>query len=227
MAVARVQHHWLGYDSLDTWSPSLKKSYALAYRFTDVHDDPWTARFNEFKFNRNPAVLNAMRSVAAEAVAYLLERIGVAGHDTVLTTVLGSRQLAAAANGLMESVAAACAERSGCRVDLSVLSKQPYESLSAGRLTADERSERLDSAQYQARSIEASTLILLDDVITSGSTIGHVADTIKQANQRLDVYGVALAKAEGREFNRSQGMELTNDHIPADWERVWTGTYRS
>ena len=227
MAVARIEHSWLAFDRLDSWGPMLKKSYAMTYRFTDDRDDPWTARFNEFKFGRTIPSLNAMRSVATVAVTYLLECLGLAGPNTVFVSVLGSGQTMSTPGGRMENVTASCAQSSGCSLDLSVLRKRPYESLSASQLSASERWERLDAAQYNAEVVTAKTFILFDDVITTGSTIGHVAQTLKQANPGADVYGVALAKAEGREFNRNRGIELTNGHVPTQWEGVWADNYGS
>ena len=223
MADAHIEHHWLAFDSLDHPGLSPVKSFAFAYRFTDERGELWTERFNSVKFSSDPSPRNAAKAMMAEALDFLISGLGITRNETAFVTALGSEQLAASTSGIMESIASECAQRSGCTLNLQMLSKNAHQSLSSGRLDADERAEQLEAANYVAGSTSASNVFVFDDFITSGTTLSYIAQAIRLANPETHVYAVALGKTERRSW---VGPDVMNNHIPQAWADVWTQNYR-
>ena len=64
--------------------------------------------------------------------------------------------------------------------------------------------------------------MIIDDFITRGYTLSHMAQAIQDTNPEISVYGIALAKTDRREYHRKlYGKELSNNHIPPKWETLW------
>ena len=86
------------------------------------------------------------------------------------------------------------------------------------------RESILDSAEYTSATVNTAKVFVLDDLITRGSTLCAIARAIKEKNPKVDVYGIALAKNDRQTFLMEYGHDFyTNDHIPSEWDEIWTG----
>ena len=87
---------------------------------------------------------------------------------------------------------------------------------------AETRNEILDKANYQSKLIKAENILIIDDFITRGDTLSHMAQAIHETNPGISVYGVALAKTGRCAFHREwYGKELLDNHVPCKWETLW------
>ncbi len=79
-----------------------------------------------------------------------------------------------------------------------------------------------------SESVATSSVFVVDDFITRGSTLCAIASAIKQKNSGVTVYGLALAKNDRQSFLMDYGHEYyTNDHIPSEWDEIWAGYEQS
>ena len=90
-----------------------------------------------------------------------------------------------------------------------------------GIYDAARRQAVLDEAEYKAGNIDADNILVFDDFITRGDTLSHIAQAILESNPGATVYGVALGKAERRAYHRRFNLEISNDHVPEEWDALW------
>ena len=86
---------------------------------------------------------------------------------------------------------------------------------------ADRRKAILAAAEFRSKEMRAATVLVLDDFITRGSTMSHIARAILKRNPGIRVFAVALGKTERRDYWHQRGVEISNEHIPPPWERSW------
>ena len=87
---------------------------------------------------------------------------------------------------------------------------------------AETRNKILDKANYKSKLTKAENILIIDDFVTRGDTLSHMAQVIHETNTGISVYGVALAKTDRCKFHRERfGKELSNNHIPRKWETLW------
>lgn len=213
-------HGWMAFDHLDR-GYGLTRAFTIGYRFTDDSSDEWTKRFNGFKAKRLKA-LRGGATVMGSAVPRLVKRLGLDASRTVFVPALSSRETVASEDGVLWKLTRYCAQAANTRFVGDAIVKQAHEPLHK-YFKADRRREILDAAEFESRKIRrADSVLVFDDFITRGDTLSHIAQAILHANPRVSVYGVGLSKTERRSYHRERfGIELTNDHVPENWERKW------
>ena len=147
----------------------------------------------------------------------------LAGFDVVMREVtfvpaLGSAETTANPDGPISSLVLACANVFGNPVRLDLLSKQPHDSLHRSGGTADVRAEIIRNAEYRADGVAARVVVVFDDFITRGDTLGAIANAIKASNPTVRVYGVAFAKNQGVDYI---DQTIANDHLLPALADLW------
>ena len=223
MVIPTPFNGWLKYDVLDTPCPDLSASFALGYRFTrEVENDTWSSRFNGVKFNtEGERHLEAATAVMNLALRSLLDGLRLNPGDALFTAALSSDQVNGRQGNVMQRIAVATSQNVGSRFDGQVLTKQPHAQLHSSP-GAQARREVMEGAGYKAGQVDARSVFVFDDFITTGTTLGAIATAIRRANPKVSVYGIALAKTERRDFTGG----LTNCHIPAAWNQAWENNFR-
>ena len=123
---------------------------------------------------------------------------------------------------MLPVIARYCANKCGAGFAPNLLRKRSHEKLHGQIRTAEEREAILSSAGYMSGSVTTSSVVVVDDLITRGSTLCAIARAIKQRNPGVAVYGLALAKNDRQSFLMDFGHEYyTNGHIPSEWNVKW------
>ena len=208
---------WMAFQHLDHGHP-LDHAFTLAYKMTDDPAEMWSGRFVRFKDKDQKALYGAAK-VLKPAMTGLFASLKLNAAHTVIVPALSSVEKLADPNRHVPRLATAVSKELSCAVNMTAVSKDPHPSLH--KVPAAERIATLEKANYTAQAIDADVVVVLDDFITQGATLGITARQLKAANPKLTVLGVALGKTERRAYWADRGIVLSNQHVPGDWDGLW------
>ena len=198
----------------------LTSCFTIGYRLTDNTNDKWTIRFNRFKSKNLAAIYGAMYLMKV-AVPLLVNNLELNNSNTVLVPALSSSETIASENGVLSLMTSLCANEADMGFVRSAVMKEKHTPLHHN-LRAETRNKILDNANYNSKRINAENIVVIDDFITRGDTLSHMAQAIHETNPGTSVYGVALAKTDRSEYHKKwYGKELSNYHVPCKWETLW------
>lgn len=206
---------WMEFPYL-TVCAGLARTYTLGYRVTDNSAEKWTSRFNRFKVKDNKAYYGGARLFYA-AFPPLLAALHLTGQDSVLISALSSSETKADPQRQIPYITSQLAETVGAHLAIDALSKQVHGKIH-NIFKGDLRDAELDKAQYICGKLPAQNVFVFDDFVTRGGTLSRIAQAVKSTNPQAKVYGVALAKTERTNYCPNP----QNDHVPGDWDTVWT-----
>ena len=219
MAVASVLNGWLAYNQLDS-SHHIDGAFAVGYRLLDNRNEQWTKRFSRFKARQRTA-WNAAWAVMGDATPELLKSLGFPSEDVTFIPALSSSETSASPTGVLSVIAQRCATQCQSEFSPELLSKNAHVSLHGQYRSVQDRASILDKAAYAAGNVTTSNVFVLDDLITSGSTLSAIAAAIKASSPDVKVFGLGLAKNERHSYLPEAIQEFPNGHIPSQWERLW------
>ena len=212
-------HGWMAFNELDE-NYGLTQAFTIGYRLTDDQYDPWTARFNAFK-NGNRLARRRAAALMQKAVPDLVKGLGLDTSKTVFIPALSSSETIASEKGVLCLLTKCCAKVAQAGFVRDAIKKKAHEKLH-NISDAASRTNILDDAEFRSRKIPADNVLILDDLITRGATMSHIAAAMLERNRRLNIYGVALGKTERRSFWKDRcDVVISNDHVPKRWERIW------
>jgi hypothetical protein len=190
----------------------------LGWRFkNETRSDPWSRRFNQFKFGPRDSVVDAALAVT---------RIAFFGwswpEQTVgFTAALSSQDSALDPQSRIARLAQGLARHTGRGWHGELLRKDTYRAVHNTRQIARHRARTVHCAYRCVRDLDCDTLIVCDDLVTTGDTFTEIARAVHEHHPHVDVIGFALAKTEDRAFAAMQRQFLSNDHLPDTWARLW------
>ena len=214
----------IGQRWAQTWLSSHSRidgAFVLGYRTTGGGSNAWSERFNRFKFGppRSQGVgIAVIRATMGSLTKQLLAGSNVPMREMTFARALGSGKTTANPGGPIAALTMAGARVFGNPFRLDLLTKQPHDSLHMSGDTADVRAEIIRNAGYRAGVISARVVIVFDDFITRGDTLGAIADAIKDTNPNATVNGVALAKNQGVDY---LDPDTANDHLLSALSDLW------
>ena len=212
-------HGWMAFENMDQ-GDGLTMAFTIGYRFTDDSSDEWTKRFNRFKAKRRSA-LRGGKAVMEKAVPGLVKQLGLDASKTVFIPALSSGETVASEKGVLWLMTRFCARCADVRFVGDAITKEAHKPLHQ-YFNAERRGEILDGADFRSKGVRAKHFLVFDDFITRGDTLSHIAQAILDANPRASVYGIGLSKTERRRYHRETfGVELSNDHVPERWVKLW------
>ncbi len=221
MAEASLLATCLAFDELDSGS-DIDRAFAIGYRFQDALGERWTQRFSRFKAGSQKSV-RAGAHLLGLATPRILAELDLGGKGVTFVPALSSGETVALEKRVLPAIAQWCAKKCEAEFTLDLLRKKPHAKLHSQKRTAEEREAILSSAEYMSDSVATSSVFVVDDFITRGSTLCAIASAIKQNNPGVTVYGLALAKNDRQSFLVDYGHEYhTNEHIPSEWDEIWT-----
>lgn len=208
---------WMAFERLDYGHP-LDHAFTLAFKMTDDWSEPWSARFVRFKDKDEKALYGAAK-VLKPAVPALFSALKLNLGRTVIVPALSSAERAADPRRNIPRLATVLSKEVGCGLDMTSVTKDPHPSLH--KVPAGDRISTLEKANYAAKAIDADVVVILDDFITQGATLAITARKLKAANPKLAVLGAALGKTERRGYWNERGVQISNDHVPKEWDGLW------
>ena len=114
--------------------------------------------------------------------------------DMLLAVPLHPRRLRERGHNQAELLAQAVARRLGLGLDLSGLERVRHGAPQARAANLEERLASVDSAFRVRANVEALTVVVVDDVCTTGATLASCARALRQAGAR-EVWGLTFACA--------------------------------
>jgi len=193
--------------------------FTVGWRIMDSPDE-WSNRFMGFKVGRK-GYFQAGTVLLKAAVQELVERKGWGGQQIGLATALSSGATAANPHSPLFIAGNWIARQLGLAWVAGAFTKQahrPLKSLGAG---ADRDAEV--HGKYHCAAVEGiDQLLVLDDFVTRGATLGEMKRALDAQECGLELTGLALAKNERASWAESNCRVLDNTHIPAEWNVLWT-----
>lgn len=195
--------------------------YCLAWRFTDNPADPWTRRMNAFK-EGEPRAVRAACAVMLQATSRI--RWGQAGRRFSLVSAIPHAGTVLPQTAALFQLGQTVATNNGWEWEPNALSKAPHQSLHNMRGGGTARDAEV-AGKYVARvGFNSDFILILDDFTTRGSTIREIARALRVQCPNAVIDGLVLGKTERQTFAADRGLDLNNDHIPADYAALWDRT---
>jgi hypothetical protein len=208
----------LRFDRLDTSGYSIPV-YTVGWRILDQPQDVWTQRFVAFKADETPAFMGGAY-VLLEATKELIARRNLAADKVGLAVALSSRSTKLNSNHILCRTGQWLAERLKLTFVGAKFSKQAHRSLHT--LSSSGERDGEVSGKYSCQKIDGvSTVIILDDFVTRGATLGEMKRALDASSGCITTIGLALGKHERQGFAAGHGVNVSNDHIPEKWNQVW------
>lgn len=168
--------------------------HCLGWRLRNNFQDPWTAFVVKVKGREPLSVKNA-----AECMAIYVKSLPLKHKHIYVVPIISSRDKQACADDPSTVFSQAVARAVGGICVVDALEKRPYSSLHSGRKSASER-DSLVFGTYTCtgfnfpRNCRQPLILIVDDIITRGSTMNDAARAIKAKHEDLLIGGLALAK---------------------------------
>ena len=216
---SHINQRWI-----QTWLSARSRidgAFVLGFRITGGGSNVWSDRFSNFKFGpprSQAAGIAVMQATMGSLMRQLLVGSNVPMREVTFVPALGSAETTANPDGPISSLALACANVFGNPFRLNLLRKEPHDSLHRSGGTADVRAEIIRNAEYRADAVAARVVLVFDDFITRGDTLGAIANAIKATNPTVRVYGVAFAKNQGVDYI---DQTTANDHLLPALADLW------
>lgn len=210
-AVSNGLFVFAGLDDLD----DSVKVLTVGWRFKDLPCDPWSSRFMAFKTNDPDAV----RRACAVVPPYLKPTLAGLGRAVTVVCALGHADTSISAAGPVAKLGKAIAATMGWNFQPGLLTHKPHAKLA----TAGALSKRIDIAKnsYTSKRPPDPTVLVVDDLVTSGTTIREIAQAVTSARSGTKVRAFAIAKNESHKFAAEHGVALNNDHIAPAILKKW------
>ena len=208
---------WLRFQRLDVME-HIEEAFTLAWRLTDQPDDPWTDRINGFKYRKVPDLRGAQAALDF-ALPDLLEAKQWHRTDIGLTVALSSEDTQINNRKFLPRCGRAVAGGVGLQWLPGLLTKQVHRPLHT--LKWNERQAEVDGKYTACGLGDLEILLVLDDMITEGSTLSEIGRAVKAVNPGVEVYGAALGKCERVAYARERGHEINNERVPEEWADRW------
>lgn len=213
----------------------IREAISPGYAFRDaIHTDAWSYRVQAFKMGQETAIRGAMTLLPT-----ICSQIRFGGRGPLIVcTALHSRATQSSPLDSLYRVGWYLVQQMNYVLTQPgyeqilrpwvfwphMLTKSAHPSLSRSQMSRQKRRETVGGiyrASPELQHFGTDHVLVLDDVCTTGCTLSSIASAICAVRPGLQVTGLALGKAEKQGYARSQGIELTNDHIPAEWFRIW------
>jgi len=192
--------------------------YSLAWRFTDNPADPWTRRMNAFKENE-PQAVGAACAVMSQATSRITW--GQTGRRFTLVSAIPHAETALPQTAALFQLGQTVAANNGWEWEPNALSKNPHQSLHNMRGGCAQRDAEV-AGKYAARTgFNSDFILILDDFTTRGSTIAEIARALRVRCPNAVIGGLVLGKTERQTFAAERGLDLNNNHVPADYATLW------
>lgn len=209
--------HLFWFSELSSPASLLLRGYLTLGWYIRDNLDEWSGRFLSFKNSDAGSVRGActVLSIALSAIDWQSEGpIAVCAAMNSAQTIHDPRKPQAI-------VAAHLAQQFGFQYVGASFEKSAHKSLH--RLTggAHEREAEVSGKYRLTQKFDARLVLVIDDIVTRGTTTGDIARAIHMHNPKVDVVGIALGKSETAFFAESYDVKLNNNHIPTRWAKIW------
>ncbi|WP_131818613.1 phosphoribosyltransferase [Sphingomonas turrisvirgatae] len=210
--------HLLRFDRLDTSGFTIPV-YTVGWRILDQPGDVWTQRFVAFKADETPAFMGGAY-VLLEATKELMARRNLKPASVGLAVALSSRATKLNNNHVLCRTGRWLAQRLNLTFVGEKFSKQAHRSLHT--LSSSGERDGEVSGKYTCQKIEGvSTVIILDDFVTRGATLGEMKRALDETSCGISAIGLALGKHERNAYATGFGVNVSNEHIPDKWNQAW------
>ena len=199
---------FLSFRRLDR-ADNLVEVLCPGYRFTDESSERWTAFVNRVKA-KNPRAKNLAAALLKDAVS----GIQLLNLPVAVVPILGSQDTSANPTSAVCAIASAIGELPSYHYCAGLLSKtahRPLHNLRGAPSRDSEVEGKYKSDTFAGAGLPSVRCVLLvDDLVTRGTTMNDAARAIRAANSNVPVFGVALGKTERRGY--WNGL-IDNNHI--------------
>lgn len=182
----------------------------LGWYIEDEPDD-WSRKFLLFKGNDRTAVRHA-----GVASGCLLSKVDfqVDKKSIAIIPALHSSDVRNDMRSNLSKLAESIAGELGVQFQPNALTKKPHTSLRRIQGGFRERDSTVNGIYKSAIIPGVKLAIVVDDIVTRGSTLGDIARAVIERNKGTRVIGYALGKSERASFARQRSYALSNDHVP-------------
>ncbi len=206
----RIQDGFLYFDHLRA-DPDRHLDFmvSLGLRLRKHPEEPWTARFHQFKQGRSRAVEGACRLFRRHFTSQLYPT-GVS-----LACIIGAEHTHLSPSDSLRPLAETISDARGWDFCSDLLSKRRYKPLGRLRLGDRDRKAQVEGA-YTSQRLPSGCVhvVLLDDYCSSGATLAEAARAVRTVNPQVSVSALVLGRSR-------RGEPELNKHIPWSWSLLW------
>lgn len=204
----------LWFDRLPKSAPALG-ILAIAWRLEDISADVWTRRLTAFKYGGRAEVW-----AAASALEAGLKSINWSPYRIAMVSALSHGDTHLRSGSQLELLGTTVCERLGFDWLPTALTKKPHRALHMlhGAGARDQELKDVYSARIPAGY---DCVLVLDDLVTRGTTISSIATAIHADSPGLPVAGCVLGKHERSGFAATYGLVVNNDQVPKELGELW------
>jgi hypothetical protein len=212
-----VKDHLLWFESVNL-DGDLLGVLTLGWRFEDaLNDDEWSRRFSAFKFGDERSAC-AGRALLAHGLRSI--RWGNAATPVGVVAALPSAAERLDPTERVASMAFHIARQLDFHWRGDILRKRATPAVK-DLLSHTARREAIRGTYSCVESPHCGLIIVCDDFVTTGATMGEIARAIHARSPRTQVLGVALARNEHESTAGTRAGVVSNDHIPVSWADLW------
>jgi len=200
------RNYWFSVDV----SPGIDV-YALGYCIKEErYGDAWTGNIYELKYSENRRnIVDFFGKILEYTLPALVDRLGLA-NDRIgfVATVRASSEFADDQSSLAK-LAKRCAKAVDGLYMSYALTKNRTRSQASNKMSREQRHQNQQSAGWRCKQLLADHIFIVDDVVTTGTTMKYIAKAISRANPHATVYGIVL----GRYVSSGYGGYWDNSHL--------------
>lgn len=204
------------FQSLDN-APTVP-AFTLAYRFTDNGWDEWTQRLNKFKAGDAAAIQGACRAMHKMLSGFPF------GTSVFVTAAIPSGETTLPAQAGVYILGKYLSDSLGFTWCPQLLTKRVHRKLHNLYEATERDAEVAGAYTASAPPIAPGVVLILDDLITRGSTLNSAATAIKVVAPAAKILGLAPGKTERQSYWADRGTPITNAHVPAALAHAWDNT---
>ena len=207
--------------------------YAIAWYISDRYGGEdnfqWTDRIKQFKRKKIDSTnLKGAKNVLRQAVGQLLSDHRLNPETTGLIIPISAKKTKADSNSALYQACEDIARHYNIKWLPHNIKKEITTPIKIINGVRDKI--RMISNKYECNVFnDIETLLILDDMVTTGATMGEIVRALKDEKMNLPVtpIGLAIGKTYDEDSARSIGEEYegneasANSSVPPEWDELW------
>ena len=202
----------LHFSSLSVDTNELVSVYTIGWRFDKEVDDKWTKIINRFKFENDDENLQLSAEVLEEAIKRILNSNNLDISNTGIISAIPSKYTTLPHTHKLFKVGCYIESNIGTEFLNKYLTKKIHKKLH--RIKGKEKRDAEVHEVYNFNKLVSNNnIIIIDDIVTRGSTMRDIRRAIKLNNESIRFIGLALGRQAPGTRAEQIKWKLNNDHV--------------
>ena len=206
----------LHFTRLDS-SPREISVYTLGWRFSET-PDVWSNIVMGFKYGGEESIV-IMKTILVPITEMILKQNSIESSSTGILTAISHHKIGSEPNDPLYKLGSHIESKLGIKFLQNNLRKKSH--LSLRRTPGRENRAKMVHGVYECEKFNnIQNVIVLDDIVTMGSTMKDIRRAIWTENKDIRIIGLALAKHERNKNCSKYSETLSNKHLKVLFEQI-------